>query len=47
MQERGCIGFVKYVMDVYSLFSCNFDKIFTSKNSYCKFLFEAQPAYVS
>ena len=32
---------------MFTLFSCWFDQIFTINNSFCKFLFETQPACIS
>ena len=32
---------------MFILLSCLFDKKFTSEDSFCKILIEAQPAYVS
>ena len=46
MQEKGCSGIVRHVMDVHSILLLVESK-FTSENSYCKILFETQPAYVS
>ena len=44
MQEKGCPGFVRHVM---FLFSLQFDQTYSCKNSSLKLLLETHPAYVS
>ena len=46
MQEKVCLGIVRHVMDIHSIFFPVCSKIFLEKQSF-KSLFETQPACAS